>query len=1020
MNAIRRSPTLTSTLVVLMCILQAQICTARADIGFENVTAQAGFRHIGPSDGSSWGDFNGDEWPDLWVNNHWQKSALYLNVGDGTFKNIMPQVWPGNVAIDTHGVAWVDFDNDGDQDVLELLGGQHGAGRNANHFLINSGGLLEDQAASWNLDYPLGRGRTPLWLDFNGDGALDVILANARRPDGQANTALFLQDHDSFVLSNALPNLGSRGNNEYAQLADVSGNHSLDLLLHGGPFPRRVYSNDGSDWVDRSDDLILPTAWVVSDSVTADFNSDLLTDVFYVRYKALSAYNQIAPNRLEARLELDGDEKGLQFKGGTNLSIVLKPRKSIFEVFIGEDGVHPTNFPVVLSADDISSSGIAPHIPGQSYGIYIGYLPDEGVWQVLLSSPGWGEVNFVVTSDSPITEVAPINFDERKVSGQLLMRAGAGFLDATKGSGLDESIQCQSGVGADFDNDMDIDLYLVCTSPVENTPNLLYENISGDYFARVENAGGAVGSSEGRGDSVTVADYDLDGFVDLFVTNGSKNGPFNDGPDQIFRNIGNENRWLEVDLAGTMSNRDGIGARIELTAGGVTQLREQAGGMHRLSQNHQRIHFGLADNEVVDQLTIEWPSGIVQIIDNIPANQIIRVVEPSLPSVLGRPQYQSGTDNGLYLWKNTIDGPYHLRVSGNGSHASFTVQIIAEAPFGMVTPYRVESNDALAWNDNHIFFIGQVSTGEDGFDFQLPPNTNALISVEQDGVPNPRQLHIGSSGQPLAPSGWIVDADALPELPSFQVGEDLGFYIGQDPLSGDLAVRWTGDGRSHTTEVALLYSARAANITPVSLEKNDSLYSSAYSLQSDGIVNIGVDGVNVTTLPKTIVGFAPRQDALFQAHRVNRNTQNFNLPNAYWLPYADASGAPDYDAAADKALFLWKDGTGMWHLRGTAGGGQAQYTGSITSSEAAINVVPVMLEVDDLLDSIDPTHITFDLQMVQRWQDGIDLRFPENARLCIDSQASESQTILVGVNRIAKVPPFDLQTLGPCDADLRY
>jgi len=91
--------------------------------------------------------------------------------------------------------------------------------------------------------------------------------------------------------------------------------------------------------------------------------------------------------------------------------------------------------------------------------------------------------------------------------------------------------------------------------------------------------------------------------------------------------VGNNNHWIEVDLEGVVSNRDGIGALLLASTGGTTQMRVQDGGMHRFSQNHQRIHFGLAENTSVKRLTIYWPSGIIQEIDNIRADQIIKVIE---------------------------------------------------------------------------------------------------------------------------------------------------------------------------------------------------------------------------------------------------------------------------------------------------------------------------------------------------------------------------------------------------------
>ena len=85
-----------------------------ADIQFKEATKDAGIHHAGTTYGASWGDFNADGWPDLWVGNHNTKPTLYLNKQDGTFENIIDQVWSGDSKADTHGVAWADFDNDGD------------------------------------------------------------------------------------------------------------------------------------------------------------------------------------------------------------------------------------------------------------------------------------------------------------------------------------------------------------------------------------------------------------------------------------------------------------------------------------------------------------------------------------------------------------------------------------------------------------------------------------------------------------------------------------------------------------------------------------------------------------------------------------------------------------------------------------------------------------------------------------------------------------------------------------------
>jgi hypothetical protein len=67
---------------------------------------------------------------------------------------------------------------------------------------------------------------------------------------------------------------------------------------------------------------------------------------------------------------------------------------------------------------------------------------------------------------------------------------------------------------------------------------------------------------------------------------------------------------------------------MRVTAGGVTQMRIQDGGVHHRSQNHSRLHFGLAKHEQVKKITVQWPSGVVQELQGVKANQVLRIKEP--------------------------------------------------------------------------------------------------------------------------------------------------------------------------------------------------------------------------------------------------------------------------------------------------------------------------------------------------------------------------------------------------------
>jgi len=229
-----------------------------------------------------------------------------------------------------------------------------------------------------------------------------------------------------------------------------------------------------------------------------------------------------------------------------------------------------------------------------------------------------------------------------------------------------ESTSCIGSAGGDFDNDMDVDIYMVCSTwgkiisdagekrSDKNLPNIFLENLGDGNFVRITNGTGAEGTELGAGETVSVADYDNDGFLDLFVTNGGGWTNYRmGGPHQLFKNLGNNNHWIELDLEGTVSNRDGVGTLVFLTAGGKTQFREQTGGVHLHAQNYQRIHFGLSNYTNIEKIIIDWPSGIIHTIKNVSSNQILTIKEPSQP-IPPKHQISLGVDQSKILCKEEL------------------------------------------------------------------------------------------------------------------------------------------------------------------------------------------------------------------------------------------------------------------------------------------------------------------------------------------------------------------------------
>ena len=178
----------------------------------------------------------------------------------------------------------------------------------------------------------------------------------------------------------------------------------------------------------------------------------------------------------------------------------------------------------------------------------------------------------------------------------------------------------------DFDNDGWKDAFIINGGlhwlvPME--PSLLRNNGNGTFTDVSADAGSAFKAKNvGRGGCF--ADYDNDGYIDAFMVILGGNGVLLHAKPPV----GPHNHWLTLKLIGTVSNRDGFGARIEAEAGDLHQVVENVPQSGYLSQHDPRPHFGLGSHAEVDLLTIRWPSGTVQKIEHVKADQILRITEP--------------------------------------------------------------------------------------------------------------------------------------------------------------------------------------------------------------------------------------------------------------------------------------------------------------------------------------------------------------------------------------------------------
>lgn len=215
------------------------------------------------------------------------------------------------------------------------------------------------------------------------------------------------------------------------------------------------------------------------------------------------------------------------------------------------------------------------------------------------------------------------------------------FVDITTTAGLAAPTIDLLGWGTrfiDYDNDGWLDLFVAnghvypqvdqaATGSTYRQPNQLFRNLGEGRFAPVD-AGAALAEPRvSRG--AASGDYDDDGDVDLFVVE------LNDEPTLLRNEGGNQNNWLIVQAVGTRDNRDGVGARIHLKAGGRSQWRTVNGATSYLSHSDIRVHFGLLRQDLVEIVEITWPNGQVDSASRIAANQTLVFTQGQGYRILG-------------------------------------------------------------------------------------------------------------------------------------------------------------------------------------------------------------------------------------------------------------------------------------------------------------------------------------------------------------------------------------------------
>ena len=487
-----------------------------------------------------------------------------------------------------------------------------------------------------------------LFLDYDEDGWLDVFLVDGGSPTdatvaSRARHRLFRnRGNGAFEDVTAASGIVHRAYGMGACAADYDNDGAIDIYVTNMG-PNVLYRNvGGKRFTDVTARAGVGTGGLSASCAFADVDRDGDVDLFVANYVDARPDNHIFCGDTTKRLRIYCHP------------LTFAPLADVLYVNNGNG----------TFTDASARAGITGR--GNGLGAVFGDYDDDG-WidlfvandttpNFLYRNEGTGRFTEVallagvaVASDGRPRAGMGTDFGDYDGDGRLDLFVTNHELEAhtlfrNLGDGLFEDATARSGVGLatlpfvgfgalffDYDHDADPDLAVV-NGHVMNSPGhfrpgateaqrkLLLRNDNG-RFSEVGRQSGPGFSTEQVGRGLAAGDVDNDGDLDLLVTN-------NGGRVELLRHRGAGGRHaLLVRLVGTASNRSGVGARIWLTAGGKTQVREIKAGSSYLGQSDLRAHFGLAQATSVDRLEIRWPSGARETLVKLGVDQIVTVTE---------------------------------------------------------------------------------------------------------------------------------------------------------------------------------------------------------------------------------------------------------------------------------------------------------------------------------------------------------------------------------------------------------